>query len=72
MKKIIIYLIKFYQKYISPFLGKNCRFYPTCSTYAKEAIENYGIIKGSMLSIKRISKCHPFNSGGYDPIPPKK
>ena len=72
MKKIIIYLINFYQKFISPFLGKNCRFYPTCSAYAKEAIENYGTIKGSILSIKRILRCHPFNPGGYDPVPPKK
>ncbi|MGF6907016.1 membrane protein insertion efficiency factor YidD [Fusobacterium sp. PH5-44] len=72
MKKIILYFIKFYQKCISPFLGKNCRFHPTCSAYAKEAVEKYGTIKGSILSIKRILKCHPFNPGGYDPVPPKK
>jgi len=71
MKKIILYIIKFYQKYISIFLGKNCRFYPTCSAYAFEAIENHGTIKGIVLSFKRIIKCHPFNSGGYDPVPPK-
>jgi len=71
MKKIILYMIKFYQKYISIFLGKNCRFYPTCSAYAFEAIEKYGTIKGVILSFKRIIKCHPFNPGGYDPVPPK-
>lgn len=72
MKKIILLLIKFYQKYISIFLGKNCRFYPTCSTYTYEAIERFGIIKGSFLGIKRIIKCHPFHPGGYDPVPEKK
>lgn len=72
MKKIILLLIKFYQKYISIFLGKNCRFYPTCSAYTYEAIERFGIIKGSFLGIKRIIKCHPFHPGGYDPVPEKK
>ena len=72
MKKIILLLIKFYQKYISIFLGKNCRFYPTCSAYTYEAIERFGIIKGIFLGIKRIIKCHPFHPGGYDPVPEKK
>ncbi|MDK4479599.1 membrane protein insertion efficiency factor YidD [Fusobacterium necrophorum] len=58
-----------YQKYISPSLGKNCRFYPTCSQYTYEAIQKYGCIKGIYLGIKRISKCHPFHPGGYDPLP---
>ena len=66
MKKIILLLIKLYQKYISIFLGKNCRFYPTCSAYTYEAIEKFGIIKGIFLGIKRIIKCHPFHPGGYD------
>lgn len=72
MKKIILLLIKLYQKYISIFLGKNCRFYPTCSAYTYEAIEIFGIIKGIFLGIKRIIKCHPFHPGGYDPVPEKR
>ena len=72
MKKIILLLIKLYQKYISIFLGKNCRFYPTFSAYTYEAIEKFGIIKGIFLGIKRIIKCHPFHPGGYDPVPEKR
>lgn len=72
MKKIILLLIKLYQKYISIFLGKNCRFYPTCSAYTYEAIKKFGIIKGIFLGIKRIIKCHPFHPGGYDPVPEKR
>ena len=72
MKNIILLLIKLYQKYISIFLGKNCRFYPTCSAYTYEAIEKFGIIKGIFLGIKRIIKCHPFHPGGYDPVPEKR
>ena len=68
MKKILILLIKFYQKFVSPFLGKNCRFYPTCSVYFIQALEKYGFFKGSFLGTKRILKCHPFSSGGYDPL----
>lgn len=72
LKKSILIIIRIYQKLISPFLGKNCRFYPTCSNYTYQAIEEHGIIKGSYLGIKRILKCHPFNEGGYDPVPKKK
>ncbi len=68
MKKIIIYLIKLYQKYISSNTPRTCRFYPTCSDYSIQALEKYGAIKGSYLSIKRILKCHPFHPGGYDPL----
>ena len=67
MKKILILNIKLYQKILSPYLGRNCRFYPTCSQYAINAIEKYGIIKGVFKSIIRILKCHPFHPGGYDP-----
>lgn len=68
MKKILIVLINFYQKIISPYLPSSCRFYPTCSEYAKQSINKYGVIKGMIKSIKRLLKCHPFNKGGYDPV----
>jgi putative membrane protein insertion efficiency factor len=68
MKKIIIFLISLYQKIISPYLPKSCRFYPTCSEYAKQAINKYGIIKGAVKSVKRLLKCHPLHEGGYDPV----
>lgn len=68
MRKILISIIVFYQKAISPFLGSNCRFYPTCSAYTIEAIHKYGSIKGTFLGVKRILRCHPFNKGGYDPL----
>ncbi|MBT7410718.1 MAG: membrane protein insertion efficiency factor YidD [Methylococcales bacterium] len=69
MKTIVKFLIKSYQYCISPYLGGNCRFYPTCSEYALEAIERYGVLKGSWLGIKRLSRCHPFHEGGCDPVP---
>lgn len=71
MKKIFIYFIKLYKKNISPIfhnLGFDCKFYPTCSEYATQAIEKYGVLKGCFLSIKRILKCNPFSKGGYDPL----
>jgi len=68
MKKILIYPIKIYQILFSPLLGQNCRFCPTCSNYAIEAIETMGIFKGAWMSFKRIMRCHPFSSGGYDPV----
>ncbi|TBR18982.1 MAG: membrane protein insertion efficiency factor YidD [Chitinophagaceae bacterium] len=64
-----IAVIKIYQWIISPLLGPKCRFTPTCSHYAEEAIKKYGIIKGIWLSIKRISRCHPWGGSGYDPVP---
>lgn len=63
--------IRFYQKYISPHLGKNCRFVPTCSQYALEALEVHGAFKGSLLSIWRILRCNPLGKYGFDPVPPK-
>lgn len=68
MRKIFIFLIKFYQKAISPFLGRRCRFHPTCSEYTKQAVEKYGALKGLYLGLVRILKCHPFHKGGYDPL----
>ena len=67
----LILLIRGYQLIISPMLGSNCRFIPTCSEYALESLKTYGLIKGTYLTIKRIGKCHPWGSNGYDPIPTK-
>lgn len=72
MKKILLAIIRFYQKAISPMTPPTCRFHPTCSRYGLEAIETHGAWKGSWLTIKRISKCHPFHEGGFDPVPEKK
>ncbi len=69
MKKIIILLLGFYQKYISPLKPATCRFYPTCSEYATQALGKYGLLIGLWLSLRRILRCHPFNPGGYDPLP---
>ena len=69
MKYIIIGIFRFYQKFVSPLTGPNCRFYPTCSHYGVEAVQKHGAIKGGYLTVKRISKCHPFHEGGFDPVP---
>ena len=71
LNKISIAIIRGYQLCISPMLGPHCRFSPTCSQYAIEAIQTHGVVKGLYLSAKRISKCHPFHSGGHDPVPEK-
>lgn len=68
IKKFILFLIKIYQ-FFSKYTPPACRFTPTCSEYAKQAIEKYGVLKGGWLAIKRISKCHPWHEGGYDPVP---
>jgi uncharacterized protein len=70
MKTLILWLIQAYRRFISPLFPPTCRFQPTCSCYALEAIANYGTIKGSWLAITRILRCHPFHPGGYDPVPP--
>lgn len=64
-----ILIIKFYQKAISPLLGQHCRFYPSCSQYTLEAIQEWGLLKGIVLGAKRICRCHPLNPGGIDPVP---
>lgn len=71
MKKLLLKLVRFYQVAISPMKPPSCRFYPTCSQYGLEAIERFGPIKGTWLTIKRISKCHPLHAGGFDPVPEK-
>ncbi len=68
MKVIAVYLLRFYKYAISPILPPACRFSPTCSEYAAEAIEKYGFLKGFWLGLKRLSRCHPFSNGGYDPV----
>ena len=68
MKTLVLFLISVYQKLISPLKPSTCRFYPSCSTYAFQAVEKYGVGKGLLLALKRIIKCHPFNPGGYDPL----
>lgn len=65
-RKIEIYLLDLYKKYISPNLGHNCKYYPTCSVYVREAVDKYGIIKGNILGIYRIIRCNPFSNGGID------
>ncbi len=68
LKKLLITLIRFYQKFISPLKKPTCRFYPSCSHYGIEAIKRHGSFKGVFMLIKRILRCHPFNPGGYDPV----
>lgn len=65
-RRILVYLIRLYQKYISPCFPKHCKYYPTCSEYTRQAVDKYGIIKGSLLGIIRILKCNPFSKGGVD------
>ena len=72
MKKIIILIIKTYQITLSPLIGNNCRFHPTCSEYTIQAVNEHGVYRGLILGVKRISKCHPFGGKGYDPVPDKK
>ncbi|MEM8844382.1 MAG: membrane protein insertion efficiency factor YidD [Pseudomonadota bacterium] len=71
VNKLFISLIRLYQKFISPMTPPSCRFYPSCSQYAIEAIQVHGALKGTYLSIRRLSKCHPFHEGGLDPVPEK-
>lgn len=71
MRRLLIGIIKGYQFLLSPLIGQNCRFHPTCSHYAIEAINEHGVLKGGYLSVRRIIKCHPFNEGGHDPVPKK-
>ena len=68
MKIIALILKRFYQLFISPLFPPHCRFYPTCSQYALEAIKKYGIVRGGIMAIKRIAKCNPYHKGGYDPV----
>jgi len=69
VSKIIVFLIRIYQLSISPFLGSNCRYQPTCSQYSVDAVNKYGPLKGGWLALKRISSCHPWGGHGHDPVP---
>ncbi|TAN46131.1 MAG: membrane protein insertion efficiency factor YidD [Nitrospirae bacterium] len=68
MKAVLIFFLKTYRYAVSPILPSSCRFEPSCSAYSLEAVEKYGALKGSFLSLKRLLKCHPFHPGGYDPV----
>ena len=70
MRTLAVFLIRVYQWTISPLLGPSCRFYPSCSQYAAEAIDCFGVLRGGWLAVKRIGRCHPWHPGGYDPVPP--
>ncbi len=69
MKAVLLALIHFYQRHISPLLGSNCRYYPTCSHYTADAIERYGALRGGWMGLRRIARCHPWAAGGFDPVP---
>ncbi len=69
MRAILIALIRVYQLFVSPLLGNHCRFYPSCSQYAREAIARYGALRGGWLAIRRVLRCHPWHPGGVDPVP---
>ena len=70
MRRVFIGLVRLYQILVSPWLGMHCRYAPTCSAYAIEALRVHGVLRGGMLALARIGRCHPFHAGGYDPVPP--
>ncbi|MDQ3511505.1 MAG: membrane protein insertion efficiency factor YidD [Pseudomonadota bacterium] len=72
IERLLIALLKFYKRWISPLLGPRCRFHPTCSEYAMQAIARFGATRGSWLALRRILRCHPLHPGGHDPVPPPR
>jgi len=71
MERVLIFFLRIYQYLISPLLGPRCRFHPSCSHYAVEAIQRHGAARGGLLALRRLSRCHPWHPGGIDPVPPK-
>ena len=71
MKTLLVLLVRGYQIVLSPWIGQSCRFTPTCSTYAIDALKEHGALRGSWMAIRRIGRCHPWHEGGHDPVPPK-
>ncbi len=69
MQRLLIWLLGVYKRWVSPFLPSACRFHPTCSVYASEAIQKHGVGRGCWLALKRLARCHPFHPGGFDPVP---
>ena len=69
MRRVIARIIRAYQRFISPLLGMNCRFHPSCSSYAREAVEKHGVLRGVWLGTRRLCRCHPLHPGGLDPVP---
>lgn len=70
MRRTLVTLIRAYQWLLSPFLGQNCRYHPSCSHYAVEAVERHGPVRGTWMALRRVGRCHPWHEGGYDPVPP--
>lgn len=68
MRELVVLSLRFYKRWISPLLPSACRFYPTCSDYMRQAVEKHGAFRGVYLGLRRLSKCHPFHAGGYDPV----
>lgn len=71
-QRLLVGLIRFYQYVLSPWLGNQCRYTPTCSEYARQAVLTHGALKGSWLAVRRIARCHPWHPGGHDPVPPRE
>jgi putative membrane protein insertion efficiency factor len=72
MQKIVVGILRLYRYAVSPALGNHCRFHPSCSAYAIEAVEEHGVLRGVPLAMRRLMRCHPWNPGGYDPVPTRK